>query len=106
MSNKKVLYIGNKDTPFIFNDVAIKTETDLETFYGVTALKEDIIEKAISEKWEMVIINIDEVIAEQDSINDIIEAISKSVNTKLVIMAQGYKPDSSVIVKSAKVGVK
>lgn len=106
MKTNKVLYIGNKDTPFIFNDIAIKTDTDLDLFYGVTASKSDIIAKAISEKWLMIIINVDEVIAEQESIDEIIKSIAQGTSSKLIVMAQGYNPNSKVVINAAKSGVK
>ena len=102
---KKVLYLGNSETYFLFNDVAQQTETTLVPFYAVTADKQTIIDETIKDNYEVIIFNVAEIITAADDILEIISAIEKSVKSKLIVMAQGYSEKSHIIIESAKCGV-
>ena len=102
---KKVLYLGNGNTYNIFDDVAKQTETTIEPYYAVSKSKEDIVNKAISDTYLMIILNVAEIIEAADNIVEIIKAIQSGAKTKFVVMAMGYSPKSTVVVEAAKAGV-
>lgn len=103
--SKKALYIGNSDTAFLFFDVAEQTETELETYNAVSANKENIINKALSESYEIIIFNVAELLEAVDDTLNIIKAIVSGSKAKLIVMAQGYASNSHLVVEAAKAGV-
>lgn len=108
MSNK-ILYIGNRNTAFIFQKITEQAEAELETFSALTATKNQIIDKALSESYEMIVINAPECYEVQAEIISIIETINTSVNTnstKVVLMAPKYNPNSHLIVAAAQKGIR
>lgn len=97
--------MGNGDTYNIFSDVARQTETTIEPYYAVSKTKEDIVNKAISDTYLMIILNVAEIIEAADSAVEIIKAIQAGAKTKFVVMAMGYSPKSSIVIEAAKAGV-
>lgn len=103
---KKVLYLGNSETYNIFIDVAHKTETVIVPEYALTKTQEELLNKALSEPYVMIILNVAEIFKAAPNLTELIRAIVSGTKTKLVVMAQGYSPNSSLVVESAKAGVK
>lgn len=103
--SKKVLYIGDENTYHLFDDVARRTESEIIPFYAVTASGEEIIQKALSDNYEMVIINITELINVADNLPELIKSLQNSSKNKLVVMAEGYSPQSNFIIEAAQNGV-
>ena len=105
MASKKVLYIGDDSTYHLFDDVARRTESEIVPYYAVSQSAENIIDKAYSDTYAMIILNVAEIISAKDKIMNIINAIQSAVKTNFVIMAEGYLPESSLIIESARIGV-
>lgn len=105
MQEKKVLYIGGDTTYHLFDDVARRTESTIVSFYAVTQSAEAIIEAAMGDTYSMIILNVTEIITAKEEISNIISAIQNSVKTNFVLMAEGYRPDSGLVVEAARNGV-
>lgn len=107
--NNKILYIGNRDTAFIFQKIAEQADAELTVFSAITATKEKIIEAALGESYEMIILNAPECYEVKSETINILETIHNSVNkntTKLVLMAPGYNSNSHLIVAAAQKGIR
>jgi hypothetical protein len=107
--NNKILYIGNPDTAFIFQKIIEQANSELVTFSAIAATKDQIIDKALSEPYEMIILNAPECYEVKSETIEIIDTIHNSVNsnnTKTVMMAQGYNSKSHLIVAAAQKGIR
>lgn len=102
---RKVLYCGNADTYFLFNTIAKKTETKLMNYNAVMANGEELLNKIISDNFEMVIINIAEIEKAQNEVIDVCKKVINGTKSKVVLMAQGYSNTSTLVVSAAKAGV-
>ena len=108
MSNK-ILYIGDTGTSFIFQRIAEQANAELVPYSAITATKDQIIDKALSESFEMIILNAPECYDVKSETISIIETILNSVNTnntKVVLMAPGYDSKSHLVVAAAQKGVR
>ena len=107
--NNKILYIGNPDTAFIFQKIVEQANAELIVFNAITASKDMIINKALGESYEMIILNAPECYEVKSETINIIEKIFCSVNihnTKIVLMAPGYSSNSHLIVAAAQKGIR
>lgn len=107
--NNKILYIGNPDTAFIFQKIVEQANAELIVFSAITASKDMIINKALEEPYEMIVLNAPECYEVKSETINIIEKIFCSVNshnTKIALMAPGYSSNSHLIVAAAQKGIR
>ena len=107
--NNRILYIGNPDTAFIFQKIVEQANAELIVFNSICASKDQIIDKSLSETYEMIVLNAPECYEVKSEAINIIETILNSVNsqtTKVVMMAPGYNSNSHLIVAAAQKGIR
>lgn len=107
--NSKTLYIGLDGAEILFQKIAEQANTQLVPFNAITATKEQIINKALSEPYEMIIFNAPECYEVQKEAINILETLNNSVNknaTKVVLMAKGYDSKSNLVVSAAQKGIR
>lgn len=100
-----IIYIGEIETGYFIEEVA-KSYNQTVKYTGIVSNLDDILIKSLKEKAEYIIINVSQLVYSSYDIVSVISRIKETAsNSKIIVMAQGYLPTSSLIDDCHKIGI-
>ena len=100
-----IIYIGEIETGYFIEEVA-KSYNQTVKYTGIVSNLDDILIKSLKEKAEYIIINVSQLVYSSYDIVSVISRIKETAsNSRIIVMAQGYLPTSSLINDCHKIGI-
>ena len=100
-----IIYIGEIETGYFIEEVA-KSYNQTVKYTGIVSNLDDILIKSLKEKAEYIIINVSQLVYSSYDIVSVISRIKETASdSKIIVMAQGYLPTSSLIDDCHKIGI-
>jgi len=100
-----IIYIGEIETGYFIEEVA-KSYNQTVKYTGIVSNLDDILIKSLKEKAEYIIINVSQLVYSSYDIVSVISRIKQTASdSKIIVMAQGYLPTSSLIDDCHKIGI-